>query len=474
MLTLCRVDSRWQSQQWCELRPVLLECQQYGGQLEQQHCRPPTGKCNSILRASLSPCWNIPSTIGLVVRRSKRKNNVHESPSIPADMKRDKQLTLADVANPKHIEKSILLACKGKNKRPNTQKLKDTAKERAAHLSESLLNQTYQIGRYNEFDICERGKQRHIQHVYLIDPQNPDTPTSDGGVIRALVEAIEPSVLNKLTDNTHAAIKGHGIHLALSQLRKYLKDDPEGTRYCYKIDIRKYFPNIDRQVLKEKMRRIWTDPKLLWLIDYTIDSAPGDIGLPIGNHSSQLYANLYLSDFDHWVQNTLRARYFIRYMDDVVILAGTKDELRAIHREIEWYLRRNLNLEIKSNWQIFPISARGIDFVGYRTWHNRVLLRKSTYKRMIIACRKIRMNILTTATFSDTDRSILASYTGIILHCTPKVRQGLYARHIRPILNLLPHSAKPQVPEGLESCNEHMHKYPSTSNSRPQSAVERT
>ena len=377
---------------------------------------------------------------------------------------KDKQLTLADVAKISHLEISVKEACKGKGSHRGTQKLKDETTERAHELHTSLITRVYRPGEYKQFTINERGKERIIQHLSL-DP--------DGVVFESLISSSAQKFTDLFSENTHAAIKNHGVHTALKQLRRYLKNDPDGTRYCYKIDVKKYFPTINRTILKQQLRRMFADDGILWLFDLIIDSAPGDCGIPIGNYTSQYLANLYLTPLVHWAQNTLKLHYYIRYMDDIVILAGSKDELHAIHREIDWYLRRNLYLEIKGNWQIFPVADRGIDFGGYRTWPNKVLLRKSTLKRMIVACRKIRKNILYNDTFDDHDRSVISSYMGWVLYCTPKVRHTLYANYFKPILDLLPQTSKPQVPEGL-LWNEPMHKYQSTSNSRPQSAVERT
>jgi hypothetical protein len=106
-------------------------------------------------------------------------------------------------------------------------------------------------------------------------------------------------------------------------LNKYLKDI-EGTKYCLKIDIKKFFPNINHNILKKLLRRKIKDNDLLWLLDEIIDSIDGDIGVPIGNYLSQYFANFYLAYFDHWLKEEKKVRYVIRYMDDIVCLTSIK------------------------------------------------------------------------------------------------------------------------------------------------------
>lgn len=212
---------------------------------------------------------------------------------------------------------------------------------------------------------------------------------------------LEPVFVSVFTANTYSCIKNRGIHAAAYGIRKALIDAPE-TRYCLKLDIKKFYPSIDHDVLKELIRRKIKDKDLLWLLDEIIDSAPG---LPIGNYLSQYLANFYLTYFDHWLKEKMDVKYYFRYADDLVILARTKDQLQSLFQSVRQYLGDRLKLEVKSNWQKFPVAARGIDFVGYRFWHSHTLLRKSIKKNF---ARMIRFNL--------NDASI-ASYMGWAKHC---------------------------------------------------------
>lgn len=191
---------------------------------------------------------------------------------------------------------------------------------------------------------------------------------------------LESLFVSVFTNDTYSCIKGRGIHAAADAVKLALKDVP-GTKYCLKLDIRKFYPNIDHDILKGLLRRKIKDPDLLWLLDNIIDSAPG---VPIGNYLSQYFANFYLAYFDHWIKEQKQVKYYFRYADDVVILSDDKQYLHALLGDIRYYLQTWLKLEIKSNYQIFPVSSdghgRGIDFVGYVFYHTHVRLRKRIKK----------------------------------------------------------------------------------------------
>ena len=134
--------------------------------------------------------------------------------------------------------------------------------------------------------------------------------------------------------------------------------------------------------------------------DEIIDSAPG---LPIGNYLSQTLANVYLAYFDHYVKEQLGVRYYFRYVDDIVVLSDDKERLRSILSAMRTYLGERLHLEIKPNWQIFPVEARGLDFLGYVFRHGYVLLRKRIKRNLFGAlahqrkvarnCKQIRLAV---------------------------------------------------------------------------------
>ena len=107
----------------------------------------------------------------------------------------------------------------------------------------------------------------------------------------------------------------------------------------------------------------------------------GEKGLPIGSLLSQYLANFYLSSFDHYCKERLRIKYYFRYMDDIVVLGHSKEYLHKVNKQFHYILEKHFDLKIKENWQVFPVDDRGIDFIGYRLFRNKIILRKRIYKR---------------------------------------------------------------------------------------------
>ena len=258
-------------------------------------------------------------------------------------------------------------------------------------LHNMLVSHTYKTSAYKTFKIHEP-KERE---VYCL-PYFPDRITH-----HAIMNVLEPIFVASFTADTYSCIKGKGIHAAVYALRRALKDVP-GTQYCLKLDIRKFYPSIDHVILKQQLRRKFKDEELLSLLSGIIDSAAG---LPIGNYLSQYFSNFYLTPFDHWLKQDKRVKYYFRYADDIVILSDNKAYLHKLLSDIREYLTTKLNLTVKDNYQVFPVAARSIDFVGYRFYHTHTLLRKSIKKNFVrmIARRK--------------NKASIASYNGWLKHC---------------------------------------------------------
>ena len=218
------------------------------------------------------------------------------------------------------------------------------------------------------------------------------------------MNVLEPVFTATFTADTYSCIKGRGIHAAARSLKGALKDK-ENTRHCLKLDVKKFYPNVDHEILKQLLRKKIKDKDLLWLLDGIIDSADG---LPIGNYLSQYFANFYLTYFDHWIKEDLKVKYYFRYADDLVILSDNKPYLHNILYQIRSYLETNLKLQVKENYQVFPVDARGIDFVGYVFRHTHILLRK-----------RIKQSFARMLKRNKNPQSI-ASYKGWAKHCNSK------------------------------------------------------
>ena len=195
-------------------------------------------------------------------------------------------------------------------------------------------------------------------------------------------------------------------------MKKALKDR-DNTKYCLKLDIKKYYPSIDHCILKKIIRKKIKDKDLLELLDEIIDSADG---VPIGNYLSQYFANLYLTYLDHWLKEELKVKYYFRYADDMVFLHPNKSELWDIYNKVDEYLRENLNLQIKDNYQVFPVDIRGLDFVGYIFRHDYILMRKSIKKRMCKKVAKLRKSGISENELVHK----ISSWTGWAGHCNSR------------------------------------------------------
>lgn len=238
------------------------------------------------------------------------------------------------------------------------------------NLLETLRNLTYKTSKYDKFKIFEP-KERIIYRL----PYYPDRIGQ-----HAIMNITEGIWVKTFINQTYSCIKNRGIHKCAKDIKRALRSNHNGTKYCLKLDIVKFYPSIDHQILKSILLKKIKDKKVLALLFEIIDSAEG---VPIGNYLSQYFANLYLTYFDHYVKEILHVKYYFRYADDIVILHNSKIQLHKWFEDIKKYLDTKLKLHIKSNHQIFPVESRGIDFVGYKFYHNYTLLRKSIKRRLL-------------------------------------------------------------------------------------------
>ena len=172
--------------------------------------------------------------------------------------------------------------------------------------------------------------------------------------------------------DSYASRPGKGVHLAVKRAAKYTRQWP----WYLKMDIRQFFASIDHSILKGQLARLFKEHKLLGIFDQIIDSYHrlGTKGLPIGNLSSQYFANHYLTTLDHHIKEVWKAKAYVRYMDDLVIWSGDKATLKRLNASIEEYVQTRLALELKPS--ILNRSHRGLTFCGYRLIPYRVGLSK--------------------------------------------------------------------------------------------------
>ncbi len=262
------------------------------------------------------------------------------------------------------------------------------------NLSSIIRTNIYATSPYQTQIINDRGKEREI----FILPYYPDRI-----VQWAIMLQLQEIFMKTFIYDTYASLPGRGIHKAVKRVNKVIR---AGGNYCLKIDIKKYFPSVDQEILCCQLERKFKDYKLLDMLFEIIYSIPK--GLPIGNYLSQWLANFHLAYFDHNVCNKTHLPYF-RYMDDIVLFAESKNKLWAALYYIKEQLT-DLKLTVKENYQIFPSKIRGVDFLGYRSFGDYVLLRKRIVNNIKKMCLKIG-----TPTQHDIQR--MMSYKGWVQYC---------------------------------------------------------
>ena len=277
-----------------------------------------------------------------------------------------------------NLYNAYILARRAKRYRYTVLKFSENLEKNLCALRTDLLHGTYIHGGYREFIVTD-SKKRTIQAA----------PFRDRVLHHALCSVIEPLFEKTFMYNSYACRVSKGTHRAVRRLQSYIQSHTrirERERevvpsqiYCLKCDIRKYFNSVDHVVLLCLLRKQILDPRVLRLCELIVRSVSS--GIPIGNLTSQLFANIYLNELDHYVKRTLHEKQYIRYMDDFVILSTDKKRLHADKKLIEEFLRMTLKLELHPKKSDIFLIERGIDFLGYRVFPHYLTLRKSTVKR---------------------------------------------------------------------------------------------
>jgi len=310
-------------------------------------------------------------------------------------------MKIADYSN---LCRAHLNARKGKAYYTEVQEVDRNVDFYIRELQLMILSKKFTTSKYEVFKISEP-KERMISKL----PYFPDRI-----VHHAIMQVLQPIWDKTCIYDSYAAIPGKGIHAGYYRLKKFLRDR-NNTKYCLKFDVQKFYPSVNHDILLDEVKRKIKCRDTLWLLEDIIRSVEGDKGLPIGNYLSQYLSNIYLNHFDHWIKEKLNCEYYIRYCDDAIILHKDKAFLRDRLSDIEEYLWFNLKLILNNKTQIFPIESRGIDFLGYRTYPEFSLLRKSSKKKFKQKIKKIEeswqamrsMHVLCS----------VMSYLGWLIHC---------------------------------------------------------
>ena len=275
-------------------------------------------------------------------------------------VKYDDKLTLTNLYN------AFYRAKKGKIDKKEIIKFEQNLESNLISIYDELLNLTYIPSKYREFTIYEP-KERLIQAL----------PIKDRVIHQWYVEEfLKPYMVPKFINDTYACIIGRGTHKSYQKIKHYMRCMRKiyGDYYIIKLDIKKYFFSIDRETLYNILEKNFKDKKFLKLTKAIIGDF-NEKGIPIGNYTSQYFANIYLNELDHYIKFDLRIKYYCRYMDDFVILVKNKETAKEVFRKIEKFLIETLKLELNKKSKYYS-SKKGCDFCGYIIHEDYVLLRK--------------------------------------------------------------------------------------------------
>lgn len=309
-----------------------------------------------------------------------------------------------------NVEKAVANACRDHHKDPSVIRIKEDPEPYIDAVCQILDDQTFHYSRFREKRIFERGKWRELCYTRTFP---------DRVIQHAVLQIVAPILLGTCIRDTYAAREGKGIHHGKIQLCKDMSADPTHTRYCGKLDIRHFFDSVPRQFLFDSIKRKIKCSRTLEILHRMIFECPGDRGLPIGLYSSQIFSTFCLTYFDHWVKEVLGWPYYYRYMDDMVLLAGTKAHLHNLIRHIRAKVEE-MGLHLKGNWQVFPVEIRGIDFMGYVMRHDYALIRKRNKIAYIRSCNHIVRNIRRRRGVTMTMMCSKISYEGMLGWCDSK------------------------------------------------------
>jgi len=301
-------------------------------------------------------------------------------------------------------------ARRGKRLKDNVIRFEANLEEELFMLREELLAKTYEPGPYREFTIFER-KPRKISAA----------PYRDRVVHHALCNIIEPIFERSFIFDSYACRTGKGTHRAVDRFTEFCRKN----QFVLKTDIRKYFPSMDHTILFKKIERKIKCSDTLWLIKTIIDNSnrqdevndhfSGDDlfspwerrrGIPIGNLTSQFFANIYLDDLDHYAKEVLECGCYIRYVDDIVVFGDDKKQLWKVKRGIEEYLEHDrLRLHPRKTY-VLPVVI-GTDHLGYRVFPTHRLLRKDNSlcfaRKLVVMADRYSERLIS---FGDIDASV--------------------------------------------------------------------
>ena len=309
-----------------------------------------------------------------------------------------------------NVSSAVMEACRDHAKDPAVMRIRDDPDRYIDAICDLLDRGAYSPSGFRFKRIFERGKWRELCYTRTFP---------DRMIHHAVFRVIAPILMKGAISDSYAAIPGRGLHLGTKSLHQDIVDDPKGTRYACKIDMRHYFPSVKRNILFDMLRRRLKCRRTLSLLATIIYECPGDDGLLIGMYPSQILSAFYLFGLDHYCKEDLGIAHYYRYMDDIVILSRSKRMLWRYLGFVRSYTSK-LGLEIKGNYAIFPIDKRRLDFMGYVHDHKQIMIRKRNKISYMRVCNNIVRKLRRREPITCHDLMSMNSYEGMLSWCDSK------------------------------------------------------
>lgn len=276
-----------------------------------------------------------------------------------------------------NLLQAFLNARKHKTLKPYIIEFQKNLKENLLQLQADLIFHFYQP--------------KQLETFIIRDPKTRKISKSDFRdriVHHAIINILEPIFDKSFIYDSYANRKGKGVLKAIARFDSFKrKVSKNNTKNCYilKADIKHYFETVNHNILIKILQKKIQDEKVIWLVKQILNnfqSKNKGIGMPLGNLTSQFFANIYLNELDKFVKHKLRAKYYIRYVDDFVIFETDKNKLEYYKKEINNLLKINLNLELHKTKSKIKELNQGINFLGFRIFYYYKLLKKKSIKRI--------------------------------------------------------------------------------------------
>ena len=393
------------------------------------------------------------------------------------------------ILDEEYLKKCFKDSAKGKTKRRDVQKILSNLDEEAKRLKDMLEHEMF-IPDYHERCVINEGSNRKVRRILKPSYKYEQV------VHHCVIGQFKDIVLKGLYEFSCGSIPGRGIHYGMKYMKKWLKSYKGRKMYVLKMDVHHFFESIDRVILKRKLKEVIRDKRFYRLMCIIVehdrvseavrilekaspDMSEDDVrdfvsavafdddlsafsilkkygvaddalkelteiirdrrkGVPLGYFTSQWFGNFYLKKLDHYIKQELHAEHYMRYMDDMVILGRNKKKLHAMQRTISEYLDKELNLELKGDWQVFRfeyesrdgnVYGRALDFMGFKFHYNRVTMRKSILYRIRRKANRIKKKGKSTWY----DGVSMLSYLGWFRYTDT---YGYFKKYIHPCINM--------------------------------------